>query len=199
MTHLPEYLLREAREGNRESLARLLTSARGQLKCLARLHLDARLRKKVDESDLVQEVLLQANNDFTSFRGATEKEFAAWLRGIMAHTVANQIRHYRATRQRSIDLEESLREQFDRSANQLAHVPVASDPTPSERIADRERAQEVATAIDQLPTDYRDVIILKHVQGMTIPEVASEMGRTVDSVRKLWARALIKLRKALKD
>lgn len=199
MTHAEQDLLKLACQGDREALANLLGRVRGQLKVLARMHLDRRLQKKLDESDLVQEVLLQANNGFASFRGTTEKEFSAWLRSIMAHAAANLIRHYRGTRQRSLDLEESLRDQFDKSAQRLAHFAVAADPTPSRQVAHREQAGEVAAAIDELPEDYRDVILLHHLQGMSLPDVAEQMGRSVDSVRKLRARALIKLRNSLKE
>ena len=53
--------------------------------------------------------------------------------------------------------------------------------------------------LNQLPSHYREVIILHHLQGLTMLQVASEMGRSVDSVRKRWARALVKLRNVMRD
>ena len=50
---------------------------------------------------------------------------------------------------------------------------------------------------EQLPADYREVIILRHLEGLSFPDVAQRMGRTVDSVDKLWARALARLRRSL--
>ena len=55
----------------------------------------------------------------------------------------------------------------------------------------------LADALGQLPDDYREVLILRHLEGLSFPEVARRMGRTVDSVKKLWARALARLRQLL--
>jgi RNA polymerase sigma-70 factor (ECF subfamily) len=55
----------------------------------------------------------------------------------------------------------------------------------------------LAEALDQLPDDYREVIILHHLEELTFPEVARRMGRTVDSVKNVWARALALLRRSL--
>ena len=62
--------------------------------------------------------------------------------------------------------------------------------TPSQQAARREQAVLLAEALARLPEDYREVIILRHLEGLTFPEVAERMGRTVDSVKKLWARGL---------
>ena len=52
----------------------------------------------------------------------------------------------------------------------------------------------LADALDRLPEDYREVIVLRHLEGLTFPVVADRMGRTVDSVEKLWLRAVARLR-----
>ena len=54
-----------------------------------------------------------------------------------------------------------------------------------------------ASAIGQLPDDYQTVIVLRHMEGLTFPQVAERMGKSVDSVEKLWMRALGQLRKQL--
>jgi RNA polymerase sigma-70 factor (ECF subfamily) len=57
----------------------------------------------------------------------------------------------------------------------------------------------LADALHQLPEDYREVVILRQLQGLSFPEVARAMSRSVDSVKKLWARALAQLRDLLGD
>ena len=74
---------------------------------------------------------------------------------------------------------------------------VAAHSTPSRRAARREQAVLLADALNQLPPDYREVLVLRHLEGLTFPEVAARMGRTVDSVEKLWVRALPRLRRVL--
>jgi RNA polymerase sigma-70 factor (ECF subfamily) len=63
----------------------------------------------------------------------------------------------------------------------------------------REQAVLLADALGQLPGDYREVIILRHLEERPLAEVAHHLGRNVDSVRKLWTRALLRLRRALEE
>src|SRR4051812_43409404 len=76
-------LLREARDGNEQQLGRLLTLYRNYLTILATTQLDARLRRRISPSDLVQEAMLGAYRDFLKFRGSSERELLAWLRQIL--------------------------------------------------------------------------------------------------------------------
>jgi RNA polymerase sigma-70 factor (ECF subfamily) len=70
----------------------------------------------------------------------------------------------------------------------------AAHSTPSQRASRREQAMLLADTLRLLPEDYREVIILHHLEELTFPEISVRMGRTVDSVKNLWARALAKLR-----
>jgi RNA polymerase sigma-70 factor (ECF subfamily) len=74
---------------------------------------------------------------------------------------------------------------------------VASYSTPSQHAARREQAVLLADALGKLPDDYREVIILRHLEGLPFAEVAGRMGRSEDSVQKLWVRALANLRRTL--
>ena len=78
-------------------------------------------------------------------------------------------------------------------------ILAADESSPSQRAARREREVLVADAIGQLPEHYRDVVILRHLEGLKFREVAARMDHTVDSVEKLWVRALITLRHLLRD
>ena len=60
-----------------------------------------------------------------------------------------------------------------------------------------EQALLLAEALARLPAEWRELLILRHLEGLTFPEVAQRMGRTVDSVKKLWPRALANLRRLL--
>src|SRR6188768_875733 len=73
-----ETLLRAARGGDEQQLGQLLTLYRNYLTILASTQLDARLRRRVSPSDLVQEAMLGAYRDFATFRGTTERELLAW-------------------------------------------------------------------------------------------------------------------------
>jgi RNA polymerase sigma-70 factor (ECF subfamily) len=193
----PEELLRLARIGNASALGRLLELYRHYLDLLARLQIGRRLQGKVDPSDLVQETFLKAHRDFAHFRGKSEGEWVAWLRQILAMNLAHLVRRYCGTRRRDVRLERALVDELAQSSRVLDQALVAQESSPSNEVSRREQAVLLADALGQLPADYREVIILSHLEGLSFPEVASRMGRTVNSVKNLWARALARLRRSL--
>src|SRR5262245_46904704 len=193
----PERLMCLARSGCVEALGQLLELYRNYLKLVAGLQIDRCLQGKVDPSDLVQEAFLEAHRDFAQFRGATEKELMAWLRQILVTNFANLVRHYRGTQRRDIRLERELGVQLEHSFAVLDQGLFARDGSPSQQAVRREQAVLLADALSRLPDDYRKAIILRHLEGLSFAEVALRMGRSVESVKKLWARALARLRDAL--
>ncbi len=199
MARDPQSLLRQVRAGDGQVLGPLLEVYRNYLTLLARLRLGRRLRAKLDSSDLIQETFAEALRDFGQFQGTTEEELVAWLRRILAHNVANHVRHYRTGR-RNVRLERQLANELDQSSRALSlgKLPAARGSSPSQQAARREQAVLLADALERLPPDYREVILLRHVEGMKFPDIAKELSRSVDSVEKLWARGLAHLRRLLR-
>jgi RNA polymerase sigma-70 factor (ECF subfamily) len=195
----PQRLLSRAQAGDTLALGKLLERYGSYLTLLARLQIDRRLRGKVDPSDLVQETFLEAHRDFAQFCGTTSEEWAGWLRQILANNVANQIRRYLGTRARDVRLERRLAGELEASSQALDQGLAASQSTPSQQAARREHALLLAEALQQMPEAYREVIILRQLQGLSFAEVARRMGRTLDSVKNLWARALARLPQLLGD
>lgn len=189
-----EDLLRLAQAGDAAALGRLLELYRSYLGLLARLQIGQRLQGKVDASDLVQETFVKAHRDFGQFRGLTENEWAGWLRQILAMNLAQLVRHYCGTQRRNVRLERQLAVELDQSSQALDRGLVAPQSTPSQQAVRREQAVLLADALEHLPDAYREVIILSHLEGLSFPEVARRMGRSLDSVKNLWARALNRLR-----
>jgi RNA polymerase sigma-70 factor (ECF subfamily) len=74
---------------------------------------------------------------------------------------------------------------------------MANYSTPSRHAARREQAVLLAEALERLSEDYREVIVLRHLEGLTFPDVAKRMNRSEDSVQKLWVRSLASLRRSL--
>jgi RNA polymerase sigma-70 factor, ECF subfamily len=194
MTADPEQLLREARVGNAATLGQLLELYRRYLALLARVQIGQRLQGKADASDLVQETFLEAHRQFGNFRGTTEAQFVCWLRKILAANLADLLRRYLGTQGRDVRLEREIEGAFDQSSVLLDRGLVAEQSSPSQQAAGREQAVLLADALARLPDDYRDVLVLRHLEGLTFPEVARRMGRSLDSVEKLWMRALARLR-----
>jgi RNA polymerase sigma-70 factor (ECF subfamily) len=193
----PEQLLRQARAEQGSAFGQLLELYRRYLELLARVQIGRRLQRKVDAADLVQDTFLEAHRHFGRFQGSTEAEFVSWLRQILAANLAMLLRHYLGTRGRDVRLERELAFELDRSSQVLDRGLLAASSSPSQQAARREQAVLLADALGQLPETYREVIILRHLEGLSFPEVARRMQRSLDSVKNLWARALGQLRRFL--
>jgi RNA polymerase sigma-70 factor (ECF subfamily) len=189
--------LEQARTQGGAAFGELLELYRSYLTLLARLKLGRQLRSKSDSADLVQETFLEAHRHFAAFRGDTEAEFVSWLRQILAGRLAKLARRYMGTQGRDVRLERELMVALEESSQGLERSLAARQSSPSQQAAGREQAVLLAEALDRLPTAYREVLILRHLEGLSFPEVAHRMGRTQPSVKKLWARALPRLRDAL--
>jgi RNA polymerase sigma-70 factor (ECF subfamily) len=193
----PVELLQAARTGDAQALGRLLELYRNYLHVLARLQVGRRLRAKADPSDLVQEAFLAAQRNFPEFRGNSETELVDWLRQILASKLVDLARRYLGTRRRDVRLERQLAQELDDSSRILGAGLLAPPSSPSERAVRREQAVLLADAIKSLPDDYGEVIILRHLEGLPLAQVAARMGRSMDSVKKLWVRGIARLRESL--
>jgi RNA polymerase sigma-70 factor (ECF subfamily) len=190
-------LLDRARGGDDAALGRLLESYSNYLTLLARVQIGRRIQGKVDAGDVVQEVFLEAHRQIANFRGTSEGELVAWLRKILAGQLALTLRRYLGTKGRDVNLERELGAQLDQSSQAMDGGFVASTSTPSQHVSRREQAVLLADALGKLPPDYREVIVLRHLEALPFAEVASRMGRSEDSVQKLWVRALASLRRSM--
>jgi RNA polymerase sigma-70 factor (ECF subfamily) len=192
-------LLILARDGDGNALGDLLSVYRQYLSVLARTQISRRLQGKADASDLVQEALLEAHRHFRDFRGTSEGEFVAWLRSILAGLIANHVRRYLGTKRRDARLERTLLVELSDASGVLGADLAADVSSPSEQAVNHEASLQLANALETLPDHYREVIMLRHLESLPFAQVAERMGRSVESVEKLWVRALARLRQTLGD
>ncbi len=190
-------LLDLARAGDGAALGHLLERYRSYLSLLARVQIGRRMQGKLDVADVVQEAFLEAHRGVGLFRGSSEAQFLAWLRQIVVAILATQVRRYYGTKRRDVRLERELQDGLDRSSVYLGSQLIAAQSSPSAQASRREQAVLLADAMEELPEDYREVIILRQLEGLSFSQVALRMGRTEDSVKNLWARALVRLRRLL--
>jgi RNA polymerase sigma-70 factor (ECF subfamily) len=155
------------------------------------------LRAKVDASDVIQETLWKAYRGFPEFRGTTEGELLAWLRRVLARTIADHVRRYAKTARRDVAREESIEDALDRSSEALRAL-AADQTSPSAAAARREDGVALADALATLRPEHREVILLRNLEGLDWPQVAERMGRTPDAARMLWGRALASMRPLVK-
>lgn len=192
-------LLAQARAGMREQLGQMLQLYRNYLTILATTQIDRKLRTRVSPSDVVQEAMLMAHRDFMQYRGRTEREFLAWLRQILIHTLHRVIDTHIRAKKRTVRCEVSLDgigERFDQSAANLLSALVDPGPSPSAGTRAREAVVALADQLAKLPPHYRDVLVLRNLQGLTFEEVAQRLDKTVGAVRMIWLRAMEKFKQS---
>jgi RNA polymerase sigma-70 factor (ECF subfamily) len=177
---------------------RPLEGYRDYLRLLARLQLGPRLQAKLDASDVVQQALLQAHEGRDRFRGRTEAEWMAWLRTILANSLAAAARRF-ATEARELSRERSLEAELELSSSRLEGLLAADQTSPSERAVRCEELLRLARALARLPEDQRRVVELHHLKGLPVAEVAGQVGRTRPAIVGLLFRGLKKLRELLRD
>jgi RNA polymerase sigma-70 factor (ECF subfamily) len=196
------FLSQGVRNADPDRLGSILQLYWNYLHLLAEAQLDRRLRVRFSPSDLVQETLLEAHRDFAQFRGTTEAEFLAWLRQILVHDLIVAVRrHFKAGKRdvrREVSLEQ-VRSQMDTSALGVAAALAQAGTSPSDRVQREELLVALADDLAGLPQDYREVIVLRHLQGCSFAEVAQRMDRNEGAVRMLWLRAIGQLRSRLNE
>jgi RNA polymerase sigma-70 factor, ECF subfamily len=176
--------------------AEALEPFRHYLLVLAKLHLDAKLRGKLDPADLVQQTLLRAYPALSQLRSREPAVVAAWLRRILARTLADTVRHYEADK-RAVNLEQSLSADLDKSASGLADWIAADHSSPSEKAERNEDLLRLADALAELPDAQREVVVLKHLQGKTLAEISTATERSIPAVVGLLRRGLEALREQM--
>ncbi len=174
----------------------VLEPFRRYLRILADLHLDRKLRGKLDPSDVVQQTLLRACLGFDELRERQPGIVAAWLRKILARTLADAVRELERAK-RDIHRERSLEEAVDQSSSALEAFLASEQSSPSERAAKNEQLIHLADALCNLPAATREAVVLKHCRDWTLAQIAEHLDRTPSAVASLLHRGLKQLRQLL--
>jgi RNA polymerase sigma-70 factor (ECF subfamily) len=167
------------------------------LRLLAQLHLPPHLRGKLDPSDVVQQTFLEACRADGRFRGTTEAERAAWLRQILARTLAHAARDLGRAR-RDVGRERSLEAAVEESSVRLERWLAAEQSSPSQAADRNEQARRLAAALTALPEAQRDAVVLHYWQGWSVADIGRQLGRSPTAVAGLIKRGLRQLRRDLR-
>ncbi len=183
-----------ASNGSEEAIGQLLDRYRAYLKLFARTRFN-QLPGSLDASDIVQDAFLRAFRSFSQFRGSRESELAAWLRRILENSLIDYYRKHHLLNPHPQSISDALNESNAKWSARLIAVGLA----PSEYAEQREALVLLAEALERLPEDYRDAVILRQLEELSTEEVARRMNRSAHSVRKLWARGMVQLSRELKS
>ncbi len=183
-------LAESARAGDRSALGQILDSFRSYLRVIADRKLAGDLKPKCSPSDLVQLTFLDAQATFARFEGAGPEELRLWLERILLNNLGDVVRQFRLADKRNIQREVPLRN--------AAEVDELIDlSTPSTKLAAHEETDRLQRSLARLPDDYRQIILLRNLERRKFEEIAALMDRTVGAVKKLWSRAIMKLKQEM--
>jgi RNA polymerase sigma-70 factor (ECF subfamily) len=195
-----EELLRRAGTGDRSAVGRLLERHRGRLRQMVAVRIDPRLATRIDPSDVVQEALAEASQKLPAYLQDRPMPFYPWLRQIAWQRLVHlHTRHIEAqkrtvTREHRYGLALS-----DQSAMQLVDLVTASGTSPSERVIRREMRDRVRRALGALGPQDREVLILRHLEQLTIREIAAVLGIGEAAAQSRYRRAVERLHDQLAD
>jgi len=165
---------------------------------LTRTHLSAGRESRLEASDIVQETLLEACEQQQEFRGKTDGELAAWLKRMLVNNLADALRASRRAKRdvrRERPLEAAIEDSFSRADAWLA----GSDPSPSQAAMRVEQLLRLAKEVAKLADDQREAIVLHHLQGWSLAQLAEHLQRSEASVAGLLRRGLKNLRELMDD
>jgi RNA polymerase sigma-70 factor (ECF subfamily) len=192
-------LLADVGRGDSAATNRLLERHRASLRKLIQLRLDRNIARRVDASDIVQDVLLEANQRLREYMANPCMPFHLWLRHLAKDRIIDMHRRHRGAQRRSLDREQSLAgpQYGDQSSFDLASQLVASELTPAAASIRRELEVRFVAALDQLDEEDRDILLMRHFEQLGNSEAAAVLGLSAAAAGMRHLRALRKLRAVL--
>jgi RNA polymerase sigma-70 factor (ECF subfamily) len=187
-------LLGAVRAGEPHALGGLLTRHQPYLERFVELRLDPRLRARFDPADVVQETQMEAVRRLPRYLEHPRLPFRLWLRQLAHDRLLNLRRDHAGAARRSVNREVALPEG---SAAAFASQLLAAGSSPSQHLTRQELARRVREAMAELAEADREVLLLRHFEGLSNPEVAALLGLSVGAVSKRYGRAVLRLHSLL--
>ena len=186
-----EELVRRARNGDEAARSALVGRHARQLRARAQRLLPRVLRRKVAESDIVQEAWIAAFLRLGEFEERGEGSFARWMATVLDRKVLDEVRRFAGTGKRDVRREVAAGSSVER------HAGAASDPSPSTEAVRGEERTRIDAAMATLPEPQRAVISLVQEERLTFEQAGARIGRSADAARKLYGRAVLAFAAAL--
>jgi RNA polymerase sigma-70 factor (ECF subfamily) len=192
-------LLAAAKAGNADAVDQLLARHREPIRRMIDLRLDRAIAGRLDASDVVQDVLVEANRRLKDYLKAPSMPFHLWLRHIAKDHIIDAHRRHHQAQKRGVEREQPIHRPAwsDRSSLDLAGQLLDQDLTPASAAIQQEMQRRLQDAITQLDDDDREVILMRHYEMLANQEVAESLGLTEAAASMRYLRAVRKLRDLL--
>lgn len=175
-------LVERARSGDHRAFEELFLSLRDRLLATIRSRLGPTARQAIDPEDVLQASFVRALQSMQRFEWRGDDSFRRWLESIAIHVTLDAVRH-----------------QGRRTVLRIDRDLKGDGASPSKGIRRRERLDRLEVSMKALSPDYRTVLRLSRMDGLSIKEIANQMGRSESAVKNLLLRATKQLRQSFGD
>ncbi len=193
-----EQLLADAKVGDASAVNRLLDRHRDAVHRMVRMRLDQKILRRVDVSDVVQDVLVEANRRLQDYLANPGMSFHLWIRQIARDRIIDAHRRHRASAKRSVDREQALAPHGEDQSSVLLAAQLC-DPrlTPAAAATQQEMARRVEQAITRLGEQDGEIVVMRHYEHLSNQEIAQALGLTEPAASMRYLRAIRRLRSLL--
>jgi RNA polymerase sigma-70 factor (ECF subfamily) len=193
-------LLRRAEAGQLDATEELFQRHRAKLRRMVEVRLDPRLRTRLDPSDVVQETLAEGVKQWKTYVKERPLPFYVWLRQIAWTRLVDLHRRHIVSQRRSVDREHAEPLHLsDESIHQLAQGLLARGNSPGESAQKNEIRDRVRVALNGLSEAYQNVLLLRHLEQLSVAETAQVLQIKEGTVKSRHYRALRSLNAVLDD
>jgi RNA polymerase sigma-70 factor (ECF subfamily) len=192
-------LLGEAKAGNADAVNRLLDRHRQAIHRLVQMRLDQKIQGRVDASDVVQDVMLEASRRLRDYLEKPDVPFHLWLRLIARDRIIDAHRRHRASAKRSVDRERPavIIPAMDHSTVELMAQICDPEQTPASAAAQQEMIRHVESALSNLDDQDGEIIMMRHYEHLTNQETAIALQLSEPAAGMRYLRAIRRLRESL--
>ncbi len=196
-----EQLIVRAKDGDVSAVNDLMDRHRNSLRQLIRMRLDNKIQKRIDVSDVVQDVLIEANRRLDRYLADPVMPFHLWLRQIAKDRIIDAHRRHRVSAKRSVDREQQLcaPRGYDKSSIQLASILGDARLTPAAAALQREMAKKVEASISQLDQKDCEIIVMRHYEHLTNQEIGQILDLSEPAASMRYLRAIRRLKSVMQD
>ena len=175
-------LVERARGGDQRAFEELCLGLRERLLATIRSRLGPAARQGTDPEDVLQTSFVRALHSMQRFEWRGDGSFRRWLEAIAIHVTLDAVRH-----------------QGRRTVLRIDRDVKGDGASPSKGLRRRERLERLENSLESLSPDYRTVLRLSRMDGLSIKETAKQMGRSESAVKNLLLRATKQLRQSFGD
>ncbi len=193
ITDKTQHLVALAKDGDESALDQLCRVYSERVRWIVRLRMGKELRSQLESMDIVQDVLVSALKDLGKFTYKNEGDFLRWLSRIAENRLRGHLHRLHANKR---DIRKEVRLNNRRRITEdsfVAALEAVDTTTPSAIMSKKEEFDKLAKAIEALTPQYREVIVLTKIEGLSYKEIGDRLGKSSDAVRKFASRAMTAL------